>query len=148
MKGTVFEQAESFLKPLSDMFTLNIEALNLIHEKQTDLVTGLVSDSLDYTKGVATSALDIGEFVEVQKRFWEGVQSKVNDNTHDNIVLINDVQSKLGDVIQKTWTPLNAPEVEKPVRKSAARKKPAVKKSSAKKKAAKASNAKTLSSDS
>eukprot|EP01026_Neomeris_dumetosa_P035281 TRINITY_DN28237_c0_g1_i1.p1 TRINITY_DN28237_c0_g1~~TRINITY_DN28237_c0_g1_i1.p1 ORF type:complete len:141 (-),score=12.96 TRINITY_DN28237_c0_g1_i1:62-484(-) len=124
MYDKVIEQAESFLKPMNEIFELNAETLDALRVKQTDLVNEVLSDSIEYAKSFSKPNLDMDSFVETQQSYWEGLRSKLTNNAQDSFDMISDAQGKVSELLTVAW---EVKEME--VKKTVAKKKPAAKKS-------------------
>jgi len=130
MYQKVFEQAaESFLKPMTEIFELNAEALDTLRVRQADLVNEVVADSIEYAKGMSKPNIDIDTFVETQQVYWEGLRSKITTNAQGSYELISDMQGKVGELLQGAF---EAKDIEVPAKKPPAKKKPVAKKAAPK----------------
>eukprot|EP01026_Neomeris_dumetosa_P035282 TRINITY_DN28237_c0_g1_i2.p1 TRINITY_DN28237_c0_g1~~TRINITY_DN28237_c0_g1_i2.p1 ORF type:complete len:146 (-),score=20.17 TRINITY_DN28237_c0_g1_i2:46-483(-) len=127
MYDKVIEQAESFLKPMNEIFELNAETLDALRVKQTDLVNEVLSDSIEYAKSFSKPNLDMDSFVETQQSYWEGLRSKLTNNAQDSFDMISDAQGKVSELLTVAW---EVKEME--VKKTVAKKKPAAKKAAPK----------------
>lgn len=132
MYGKMFEQAESFLKPMNEIWALNVEIMDTLNAKQTSLFNEVVSDSVEFAKGMTKPDLDIDAVVAAQKKFWEGLGTKIATSTQDNIELISGVQDKVGDLFQSGLSTLESTAVEVAKTKPAPKKKAAARKSTTK----------------
>lgn len=100
MYGKMFEQAESFLKPMNDIWALNVEVLDTLKSKQTDLFNEVVEDTFEFAKGMIKPDMNIDSIVDAQQSYWEELGSKISNNAQDNIALLSGVQEKVGDVFK------------------------------------------------
>lgn len=104
MYEKVFEQAaESFFKPISEILALNVEAFDNLRAKNTDLVSEVVNESIEYAKGLAKPNMDLDAFVQGQQTFYEGLRSKLTDNAQYNYDLLSDMQGKVTELWSGTW---------------------------------------------
>lgn len=131
MYDKMFEQAESFMKPMSDIMALNAEAFDAIREKQTSFVSEVLSDSIEYAQGIATPGMDIDSYVEKHQSYWEGLRSKMTDNAQDNLDYLSDVQEKVSGLMQSAMD-ANAPTESLAPVKAPIKKKPQPKKATSK----------------
>lgn len=122
-----YEQAESMFKPMSAILSANLEVLDALRIKQTDLINNMVADGVELARELAgnTSADAI---YSAQKSYWESVQDKLSANARDSFELLSETQEKVGDMLQESfsWSGWNAPAEEAPAKPQAA--KPAAKK--------------------
>lgn len=132
MYEKVFEQAESFFKPMTEIFELNAEALDNLRVKQADLVNEVLVDSIEYARGLSKPNIDIDSFVETQQAYWEGLRSKLTTNAQDSYELISDVQGKVGELLQGAFDTQELAALTPAKPKAPAKKKPAAKKAAPK----------------
>lgn len=138
MYDKIYEQADSFFKPINDILSINIETMDALREKQTELVNGVVADGIEYAKGVGAHQ-SVESFYTAQKQYWESLQSKLSTNAKDAMTLFNESQEKIGEVIQESATWLDEKHAPVATKASPPKKasKPAAKKKAAPKQAAK-----------
>ncbi len=103
MYDKVFEQAGSFFKPMTDILELNVEIMETLRNKQTDLVSEVVSDSIEYAQGVSKPDMDVDSFVERQTAYWEGLRDKLTNNAQDSYEMISQAQGRVGELLQGAW---------------------------------------------
>ena len=144
MYEKMYEQTESMFKPLTDIMSINLETLNTIREKQLDLVSGVMADTIEHAKGLSGTT-DMDTICDAQKSYWETVQEKVSASTKDTFELLSDSQEKIVEMVQESvvwpeipaWSDLVAAEPAKTEAKKASGKKATGKKKPAIKTAAK-----------
>ncbi|TVZ39717.1 phasin protein [Alteromonadaceae bacterium 2753L.S.0a.02] len=107
MYEKIYEQADSFFKPINEIFAINIETLDALREKQTELVNDMVADGIEYAKGVG-GYQSVESLYSAQKQYWESLQNKISNNAKDALALLNESQEKIGEVIQESATWLDS----------------------------------------
>ena len=103
MYDKVFEQAGSFFKPMTDILELNVETLEALRTKQTNLVNDVMSESLEYAQGVSKPNMDVDSFVERQTAYWESLRDKLTSNAQDSYEVISQAQGRVGELLQGAW---------------------------------------------
>ncbi len=135
MYDKVFEQAGSFFKPMTDILELNVETLEALRTKQTDLINDVMSESLEYAQGVTKPNTDVDSFVERQTAYWESLRDKLTSNAQDSYEVISQAQGRVGELLQGAWD-VNLSDFVAPAAPAAKTAAPAAKKKTAVKKTA------------
>lgn len=150
MYEKVFEQAaESFFKPIGEIMALNVEAFDSLRAKNTDLMSEVVNESIEYAKGLVKPNMDLEAFVQGQQSFYEGLRAKLSDNVQYNYDLLADMQGKVNELWAGAWdagkevSASAVAEVVKPKAESASKKATAPAKKAAAKAAPRADKATT-----
>lgn len=115
MYEKIYEQADSFFKPISDILSISLETMDAFREKQTAFVSDVVADGIEYAKGVGDHGGNMETFYSAQKSYWENVQTKMSSNAKESMALFTETQEKITEVIQDSspWFE------DKPVKKAA-----------------------------
>ena len=140
MYEKVFEQAESFFKPVNDILELNAATFDVLRAKNSDLVNEVFSDSIECAKGLAQPNINIDTTVSAQQEYFQNLQNKLTSGAQNNVEVINDFQGKVskllksaietnGQVAKAAVEPVNSPTETKPPK---TRKKQPAKKTSVK----------------
>lgn len=103
------EQAQSSVKPMNEVISLNAEALEKFAEKQTSLFTGMMNDGLAYAKDLA-SQKDLAGVYETQKTFAEGVQEKLVSSAKDSYSLMTETSEKVSEIFKGAFSEVKKPE--------------------------------------
>lgn len=95
------EQAQSALKPISDLMNLNSKIIQEAAEKQKDFFTDIMNDSITYAKDLS-SQKDFSGVYQVQKSYFEGVQEKFLNASTDAYEFFTKAQERTGDVVKSS----------------------------------------------
>lgn len=150
MYEKVFEQAESIFKPMNEILSLNLQVLDKMAARQTELYNELMNDSVEFARDASKPTFDVSEMLALQKSYFESIQDKIASTACSTCDDWASVQGKAGDFFTGTVaeTAAQAEKAMKAEKPSAPAKKKAATKSApkktAKKSAAKASQAKAL----
>lgn len=101
MYEKISEQAQSTLKPISDLMALNSQILQEAAEKQKEFFTDIVNESMAYAKELG-SQKDFSGVYQVQKSYLEGVQEKFLNASTDAYELFTSAQERAGKVVKKS----------------------------------------------
>lgn len=93
------EQAQSALKPMNDLMSLNSRIMQEAAEKQKDFFTDMLNESMTYAKDLG-SQKDFSGVYQVQKSYIEGVQEKFLNASTDAYEFLTSVQERAGDVVK------------------------------------------------
>ncbi|WP_028886428.1 phasin family protein [Teredinibacter turnerae] len=143
MYEKIYEQADSFFKPITDILTISLETMDTFREKQTAFVSDVVADGIEYAKGVGDHGGNMETFYSAQKSYWENVQTKMSCNAKESMALLSETQEKITEVIQDSSPWFEDKPVKKAAKSVAPAKasKPATKKKATAKAAPKAASA-------
>jgi len=103
MLDKMFEQAQNAFKPMNELVSLNTKVLEELADKQKNLVTDMVNESMAFAKELGTQK-DFSGVYQTQKSYLEGVQSKWINTSTEMYELFTATQEKAGDVIKTTAT--------------------------------------------
>ncbi|GLS27535.1 phasin family protein [Marinibactrum halimedae] len=103
MFDKIVEQAQSAYKPLSEMMTINAEAMEKLTEKNTTLFTGMMNDGITYAKDLAAQK-DLAGIYETQKSYAENIQEKVMSAAKDSYSLMTDTSEKVGEILNGAFS--------------------------------------------
>lgn len=101
MNEKMSEQAQSALKPMSDLMALNSKILQEAAEKQKDFFTDMINESMSYAKELG-SQKDFSGVYQVQKSYMEGVQERILNASTDAYEFFTSVQERAGDVVKSS----------------------------------------------
>lgn len=101
MNEKMSEQAQSALKPMSDLMALNSKILQEAAEKQKDFFTDMVNESMSYARELG-SQKDFSGVYQVQKSYMEGVQERILNASTDAYEFFTSVQERAGDVVKSS----------------------------------------------
>lgn len=142
MYDKVFEQAETFFKPVTGILEINAKAFDSIRESQTAFFNELFSDSVELAKGLTKPDIGVEVFVETQQNYWEGVREKLSNNVQRQYELISDAQGKVGELINASRADQGEPPASHGAQAATAQEKKTAGKKSTSSTAAKKSSAK------
>lgn len=97
------EQAQTAVKPMSDMFALNTEVMEKLAEKQATFFSDLMNDGVNYAKDLAEQK-DVAGFYDLQKGYFESLQTKFVSTAKDSYTLISEAQEKTGEVLKEAFS--------------------------------------------
>lgn len=103
MYEKMFEQAQSAIKPISELMTLNAQIIEDAAEKQTAFFKDIVSDSMAFAKELS-SQKDYSGIYQTQKAFMESLQEKWIAASTDAYETFTANQEKLGEVFKRSGT--------------------------------------------
>lgn len=101
MYDKMFEQAQSAIKPFSELLTLNAKILEDAAQKQTTYFKDFVSDSMAFAKELS-SQKDYSGIYQTQKAFMENMQEKWIAVSTDAYETFTANQEKLGELFKKS----------------------------------------------
>lgn len=96
------EQAQSAVKPMSDVFALNTEVMEKLAEKQASFFSDLMNDGVTYAKDLAEQK-DVAGFYDLQKGYFESLQTKFVSTAKDSYTLISEAQEKAGEMLKDAF---------------------------------------------
>lgn len=101
MYEKIFEQAQTTMKPFSELMTLNAKLLEQATEKQTAFFKDIMTDSMSYAKELG-SQKDYSGIYQTQKAFMESMQEKWVAASTEAYESFTTNQEKVGDVLKKS----------------------------------------------
>ena len=101
MYDKMFEQAQSAIKPLNELMTLNAKMLEQAAEKQSAFFKDMMSDSMSYAKELGAQK-DYSGIYQTQKAFVENMQEKWIAASTDAYETFTSNQEKAGEVLKKS----------------------------------------------
>ncbi len=93
------DQLKDSMKPVTELATLNMNALQDIAEKQNALFSSLLNDGMSFVES-ASQQKDVMSLAETQKAYLEGLQETVSDAAKETYEVITATQQKATDVIK------------------------------------------------
>ncbi|SMF08277.1 phasin family protein [Alteromonadaceae bacterium Bs31] len=103
MLDKMFEQAQNAFKPVNELYTLNTKVLEELADKQKELFTDMVNESMTFAKELG-SQKDFSGVYQTQKSYLEGVQNKWVNASTEVYELLTTSQEKAGEVIKGAAT--------------------------------------------
>ena len=101
MYEKIFEQAQSSMKPLTELMTLNAQIMQEAAEKQTAFFKDIVSDSMTFAKELS-SQKDYSGVYQTQKAYMEGLQEKWIAASSEAYETFTSSQEKVGDLFRRS----------------------------------------------
>ena len=101
MYEKMFEQAQSSMKPLSDLMTLNAQIIQSAAEKQTAFLKDVVNDSMAFAKELS-SQKDYSGVYQTQKAYMESLQEKWIAASSEAYETFTSSQEKVGDLFRRS----------------------------------------------
>lgn len=97
------EQFQSALKPANSLLAVNIQTFEKLTQHNTALVTGMVNDTMSFTKSLSDKK-DLNGFLEAQKSFMEDMQEKLTSATKETYSIVSEAQEQATDMIKEAWS--------------------------------------------
>jgi phasin family protein len=101
MYDKILEQAQSAIKPFSELLTMNAKIMEDVAQKQTAYLKDLVSDSMAFAKEIS-SQKDYSGIYQTQKAFMENMQEKWIAVSTDAYETFTTNQEKMGELLKKS----------------------------------------------
>lgn len=101
MYEKTFEQAQSSMKPLTELMTLNAQIMQEAAEKQTAFFKDIVSDSMTFAKELS-SQKDYSGVYQTQKAYMESLQEKWIAASSEAYETFTSSQEKVGDLFRRS----------------------------------------------
>jgi phasin family protein len=101
MYDKMFEQAQTALKPISELMSLNAKIVETAAEKQTAFFKDFVNDSVSFAKELS-SQKDYSGIYQTQKAFLENLQEKWIAASTEAYETFTSNQEKIGDVFKRS----------------------------------------------
>lgn len=101
MYEKIFEQAQSSMKPLTELMTLNAQIMQEAAEKQTAFFKDIVSDSMIFAKELS-SQKDYSGVYQTQKAYMESLQEKWIAASSEAYETFTSSQEKVGDLFRRS----------------------------------------------
>jgi phasin family protein len=103
MYEKMFEQAQSAIKPISELLTLNAKILEDATQKQTNYFKDFVDDTMAFAKELS-SQKDYSGIYQTQKAYIENLQEKWIAASTDAYETFTANQERLGDLFKRSTT--------------------------------------------
>jgi len=101
MYDKMFEQAQSAIKPFSEILTVNAKMLEDAAQKQTAYIQDFVSDTMAFAKELS-SQKDYSGIYQTQKAFMENMQEKWIAASTSAYETFSANQEKLGELFKQS----------------------------------------------
>lgn len=99
MLDQMTEKFQNAMKPVTELATLNLTAMQELAEKQNALFSTLMSEGMSFVE-TASKQKDIMSLAEAQKAYIEGVQEKVTDSAKSSYSLLTETSQKAGEMLK------------------------------------------------
>lgn len=93
------EKFQTAMKPVTELGTLNLTAMQELAEKQNSLFSTLMADGMSFVETVSQQK-DIMSLAEAQKTYFEGVQEKMTDSAKSSYTLITETSQKATEMLK------------------------------------------------
>jgi len=93
------EQLQASMKPVAELATLNMKALQDLATQQNTLFTTLLNDGVEFVQS-ASGQKDVMGLMDMQKSYVEGLQSKVTSAAQDAYAVISETQKSAGVIFK------------------------------------------------
>ena len=93
------EQLQASMKPVTELATLNMKTLQELATKQNSLFTTLVSDGVEFVQN-ASSQKDLMALADMQKGYFEELQSKLTTAAQDSYALISESGKSASSIVK------------------------------------------------
>lgn len=113
------EQFQSALKPANSLLAVNIQTFEKLTQHNTALVTGMVNDTMSFTKSLSDKK-DLNAFLEAQKSFLEDMQEKLTSATKETYGIVTEAQEQASEMLKEAWSSAT-PAAAKPASKTASK---------------------------
>lgn len=97
------EQFQSAMKPANNLMAVNIQTFEKLTQQQTALLSGVVNDTMAYTKGLS-SQKDVSTYMETNKCFLEGLQEKFTSAAKDVYGILSEAQEQSADTYKDLFS--------------------------------------------
>lgn len=118
MNDQLFQQAEQFFKPITEIMALNARTFEALAEKQSGLMSDMWNDGISYARDLSDKK-DVRSFYESQKEYWDGVQEKLNSTARDSYTLLTEAQGEMSRLLQDSIASVDIPSAVEPFVRSA-----------------------------
>ncbi len=101
MYDKIFEQAQSAMKPMTELMTFNAKLMEDVAEKQKSFVTDIIEDGMSFAKEMSAQK-DYSGVYQTQKAYLEGMQAKWIAASTEAYEMMTSTQEKMSDVIKSS----------------------------------------------
>lgn len=101
MYQKMYEQAEAFFKPLSEVVSASQTAFETLQKKQTQLAVSMWQEGMDVAAKLA-QAKD-GQYLELQTAYWQGLSDKLSASAQDAFDYLQATNETLTSAFQGAW---------------------------------------------
>lgn len=99
MLDKFLEQAQTSMKPMTDLAALNTKVMEEAFEKQKSFVSEMVNEGMAYAKELSTQK-DFSGIYQTQKNYLESMQEKLVSASTDAYELFTSTQEKASTLIK------------------------------------------------
>lgn len=103
MYDKFFEQAQTAMKPMTELMTYNAKVMEEVAEKQKAFVKDMIEDGMSYAKELS-SQKDYSGVYQAQKTYLEGLQAKWVAASTDAYEMMTSTQEKMSEVLKSAIT--------------------------------------------
>ena len=111
------EQFQSALKPANSLMAVNVQTFEKLTQHNTALMSGLVTDTMTYTKGLS-SHKDVNGYMEAHKGYLEGLQDKMSTAAKDVYAILTEAQEQATEGWKDMFTQAAPAKAAKPAAKA------------------------------
>jgi phasin family protein len=101
MYDKFFEQAQTAMKPMTELMTFNAKLMEDVAEKQKSFVTDIIEDGMSFAKEMSAQK-DYSGVYQTQKAYLEGMQAKWIAASTEAYEMMTSTQEKMSDVIKSS----------------------------------------------
>lgn len=99
MFGKFSEQLKTSTKPLNSLFAVNAKALESLSQHQTELFTGLMSDSVKYIESVSVQT-EVNGVISANTEFAGAMRERFVSASKETYHTLNEAGTELGNVLK------------------------------------------------
>ncbi|QCZ94841.1 phasin family protein [Salinimonas iocasae] len=93
------EQFKTAMKPMTDLASLNMNTMQSLAEKQSELYSTMMSESMNYVEQVSGKK-DLMAVAETQKAYLETMQEKMSETAKSSYSIMSEAQQKAGEMFK------------------------------------------------
>ncbi|AXR05158.1 phasin family protein [Salinimonas sediminis] len=93
------EQMKNAMKPMTDLAALNMNTMQSLAEKQSELYSSLLTDGMSYMEQLSQQK-DMMAMAETQKAYMESVQEKMTETAKTSYSIVSEAQQKAGEMVK------------------------------------------------
>lgn len=99
MLDKINEQIQQSIKPVTEIASINVKALETLAEKQGEFFKYIMESSQSFATG-ATPGGDMNAMVDAQKAYAEELQKRIVAAAEDAYSVISTAQAKSGEILK------------------------------------------------
>ncbi|WP_414829481.1 phasin family protein [Alteromonas sp. H39] len=102
MFGKFSEQLKKTSKPVNNLFAMNAKVLEDLSQHQTELFTGLLSDSVRYMESVSVQP-DLKGVLAANSEYAESVRDRITSASKENYGTLNTAREQVTDFVKSAF---------------------------------------------